>query len=328
LTGNPDNPLLAAAIRAPAHARPARRIFYPRPLIFIHLPKAGGTTLMGAIIARYRAGRGFRFTGLQSRTEEFKALPPEERAKFDIVHGHVHFGIHKWLPDPAIYATMLRDPVDRIISHYYFVKASPEHYLHDLLQSHRWSLEQYATEGVNWETDNDQVRWLTEAEHSQVPLGQVSRSLLEEAKWNLQNAMTAFGLVERFDESLECFRRSFGWPDLTCERVKNVNTERPRSPLPQRTIDAIRRTNRWDVELYEFACELFERQLLRLRIHAAPDAPAQPRIVITARQVVEGQDTQPRQAPQPPAKAAVQFPPRPVPAAHTPATPAGTGGTP
>jgi hypothetical protein len=295
LTGNqPDHPAQpadAAPSRASESAAPrARRLFYPRPLIFIHLPKAGGTTLMGAVIARYRAGRGFRFTGLPSRTEEFKALPAEERARYDVVHGHVHFGIHQWLPDPAIYATMLRDPVERIISHYYFVKSSPEHYLHDMLSESGWTLEQYAAEGLNWETDNDQVRWLTQPEHQDVPLGQVSRSLLEEAKWNLQNAFTVFGLVERFDESLECFRRAFGWADLACERVKNVNTERPRAPLPQRTIDAIRRANRWDVELYEFASELFERQLTRLGVYSIPaDPAAAPRIVVTSREVVTGE---------------------------------------
>lgn len=244
---------------------------------------------MSAVIARYRAGRGFRFTGLPSRTAEFKALPVEERAKYDIVHGHVHYGIHWWLPDPAMYATMLRDPVERIISHYYFVKASPEHYLHPELAANRWTLEEYATKGVNWETDNDQVRWLTEMEHEQVPLGSVSRSMLEQAKWNLENAFAVFGLVERFDESLECFRAAFGWPDLTCDRVKNVNTERPRTPVPKRTLDAIRRANRWDAELYEFAQELFERQKLRLGVLAGEGEADVPRIVVTAREVVRGE---------------------------------------
>jgi hypothetical protein len=316
LSGNRDNSrgaISPAGVPAGPGAPRPRRIFYPRPLIFIHLPKAGGTTLMGAVIARYRAGRGFRFTGLPSRTEEFKALPVEERAKFDVVHGHVHFGIHRWLPDPATYATMLRDPVERIISHYYFVKSSPEHYLHEALMTGGWTLEQYAAEGLNWETDNDQVRWLTQAEHQEVPLGQVSRALLEEAKWNLENAFSVVGLVERFEESLECFRRAFGWPDLACERVKNVNVERPRAPLPQRTLDAIRRANRFDVELYEFAAELFERRLTRLGIYSLPaDSARAPRLVVTSREVVQGEAPMPtrdRAAPAPQALAVQGGPP-------------------
>jgi hypothetical protein len=266
----------------------SRRVYYPRPLIYIHLPKAGGTTLISALITRYRAGRGFRFTGLPQETEAFKALPERVRAQYDVLHGHVHFGIHKWLPDPATYATMLRDPVERIISYYYFVKTSPEHYLHEEMRVRGWTLEEFITQGTNWETDNDQVRWLNEPEHQEVRFGCVPRSMLEAAKWNLEHAFTVFGIVERFEESLECFRAGLGWPDLTCQRIRNVNTERPRAKLPRRTLEAIRRANRWDVELYEFACELFERQKLRLgrsaQLQAAPE-----RAVVTAREVVMGE---------------------------------------
>src|SRR6185295_12324969 len=98
---------------------PASR-FYPRPLIFLHIPKAAGTTLQDFILRHYKpGGKAFRFTGHQDQLNALAAMTEAERNEIDVFAGHVHFGIHEKLSEPATYLTMLRDPVERIISHYY-----------------------------------------------------------------------------------------------------------------------------------------------------------------------------------------------------------------
>jgi hypothetical protein len=257
--------------------QPRRRFPCPRPLVFLHLPKAGGSTLQEVIVRQYMCGFGFRFTGDRAQLRAFKALPEESRAKFDLVHGHVHFGIHQWLPDPATYITMLRDPVDRVISHYYFILNHPSHYIYPVIKERGLSLKDYGTLKPTHETDNDMTRWLTPREHNEVRLGQVTRSMVEEAKWNLANAFSCFGLVERFDESLACFQAAFGWKDVSYRERKNVNPDRPPlEEIPRETIDAIREANAFDVELFEFAKALFGEQLLRLGVPSrAPVDPPQ-----------------------------------------------------
>ncbi len=248
-------------------SQPRRRYPCPRPLIFLHLPKAGGSTLQEVIVRNYACGFGFRFTGDLDQLQAFKALPAEMRAKFDLVHGHVHFGIHEWVPDPALYMTMLRDPVDRLVSYYYFVKAHPEHYLYPKVFGGGMSLKEYALRRACIEVDNDQVRWLCARPHRAVPIGKVTREMLEEAKWNLANSITVLGLVERFDDSLRCMGAAFGWRDLSYPERKNVTPDRPPlTEVPQDAIDAIREVNRFDVELYELATALFEEQMLRLKV--------------------------------------------------------------
>ena len=49
----------------PVSAPPRRGAMYPRPLVFIHIPKAAGTTLAEIIVRQYMGGRGLRFTGEQ-----------------------------------------------------------------------------------------------------------------------------------------------------------------------------------------------------------------------------------------------------------------------
>jgi hypothetical protein len=246
-------------------SQPRRRYPTPRPLIFLHLPKSGGSTLQEIIVRQYMCGFGFRITGDRNQLRAFRSLPEETRAKFDLVHGHVHFGIHQWLPDPATYITMLRDPVDRVISHYYFVLNHPTHYIYKVIKERNLSLKDYGTSKPTHEIDNDMVRWLTAKEHNEVKLGKVSRAMVEEAKWNLANAISCFGLVDRFDESLACFQRTFGWKDVGYRERVNANPDRPpKAEIPQDTIDAIAEANRYDVELYEHAKVLFGEQLARL----------------------------------------------------------------
>lgn len=183
----------------------------------------------------------------------------------DAVVGHVHFGVHRYLPEPATYMTMLRDPVDRVVSHFYYVLSDPAHYLHKRIKDGGYTLLEFAITRVSHELDNDQVRWLTEAHHFDVE--RVDRNLLEQAKWNLEHGIAALGLMERFDQSLRCFEAAFGWERRHVQERKNVNRERPPlSEIDPAALQAIREVNRYDVELYEFARALFEEQATRLGV--------------------------------------------------------------
>jgi hypothetical protein len=248
----------------------------PRPLIYIHVPKVAGTTLQELLARQYAAGRGFIFTGDQEQYAQFIALASEDRAKFDLLMGHVQFGIHEHLTEPATYITMLRDPMDRVVSHYHFILANEDHYLHGALRTRGWTLSEWLAVAPIV-LDNYQLRWLTARPLSQVPAGKVTRAMLDEAKWNLENAFHVVGLMERFEDTLACFRRAFGWRlDDAGGRRLNANPGRPSmEEIDSDTLAAIREANRFDIELYDHACMLFEEQCRQLRINLAqPNAEA------------------------------------------------------
>jgi hypothetical protein len=266
LTGEADQVI---EVESGGPLAPARG-FLPRPLIFMELPLVHAPRLTYAIVSRYGASARFGFTGDERQYAAFRAMPVEERGRFDLLHGHVHYGVHRWLPVPATCITLLRDPVDRIISYYCFVRRTPGHQMHQELRAAGWSLPQFAGEPPNWETDNDQVRWLAEIEHGRVPPGEVSRGMLEEAKWNLQNGIAVLGLLERLEESISCMRAALCWHDLCRDDERKARAERPEISLPRRSLQSLRHANRFDLELYEFARERFERQMLRLGVPVAP----------------------------------------------------------
>ena len=245
--------------------------FSPRPLIFLHVPKAGGTTLESIVKRQYKGGLVYRFTGARENTDAFRALPEDERARFDLLSGHVNFGIHASLPDPATYITMLRDPVDRVMSFYYFVKRKPNHYMWEHGFHEQMTLREFLEQGKCIELDNFQTRILNPEPDEYLPFGCVTEEARHSALRNLDR-FAAIGLTERFDESLEILRHRFGWQDVSYVPL-NVTGDRPRlAEIEPETLDLVREVNRHDLALHERAKELFAAQFAA----AAADPPLPP----------------------------------------------------
>jgi hypothetical protein len=234
-------------------------------LIFHHIPKTAGSTLNAVIDGNYERSTVFRVESpIVPSLEKFKALPSEERRRLRVVRGHAAWGLHEHLDGPCVYVTMLRDPVDRVVSNYYFVLSSPKHNLHEQVVSGNLSLKDYVEKGVNRQMDNGQVRALSgkgTGLGDAVGYGECTQDMLELAKHNLSNGYALAGLTERFDVSLLLMKRLLGWKKTFYRRQK-VTRERPSlSEIARDARLAIEDRNRFDLELYRLASKLFERHL-------------------------------------------------------------------
>src|SRR5215211_6548020 len=86
--------------------------------------------------------------------------------------------------------------------------------------------------------------------------------MLAQAKRNLAEELVFFGLTERFDESLVLAKRKLGLRAILYRSSGRVNPERPRGDrIPAEVRRTAERCNRYDVELYRYAIELFESEL-------------------------------------------------------------------
>lgn len=231
------------------------------PLIHLHISKTAGSTIRKMLAKHHLPENLYRVDGynLESALDAYVAMSAEMRARIACVYGHMPFGFHLEAGVPPRYLTMLRDPVERVNSHYHFVRVRPRAALHASVIEGRVSLAEYVSVfSASRFVNNGQVRCLGATQMCAMELP--GPGALERAKERLVNGEIMFGLVERFDESMQGFSRSEAWA-LAEAPPQKVNPEKP----PLREVEAevrglIAETNSLDVELYRFACEEFDRR--------------------------------------------------------------------
>jgi Sulfotransferase family len=239
--------------RANAHRhRPAT--MEREALIFLHIPKTAGTTLNRIIEWQYSPFAIFTIDPYRIRPtpERLKRLPEERRRRLRVVRGHLFYGIHEFLPQGATYITMLRDPVARVLSAYYFVLRRPLNPLHWKLKRERLGIEDCLRRFP--ERQNLQCRLIAGVKDTAI----ADERLLDIAKENLMESFSVVGISERFEESVMLMATTFDW-EIPLYKDYKVSKARPQ--IDPGMVEMIRDHNRLDLELYEFGKGLFEESL-------------------------------------------------------------------
>ena len=226
-----------------------------KALIFLHIPKTAGTTLNRIIEWQYSPFEIFTMDPYRIRAtpERFKSLPEGRRRRLRVVRGHMFYGIHECLPQGGTYFTMLRDPVARALSAYYFILRRPLNPLHRKVKKERLSIEDCIR--LFPQRHNLQCRLIAGVKDA---CSRGDERLLDMAKEHLTKSFSAVGICERFEESLMLMATTFDW-EIPFYRNCKVSKTRPQTNPG--TVEMIRDHNRLDVELYEFGRSLFEESL-------------------------------------------------------------------
>lgn len=234
-------------------------------VLFLHIPKAGGQTLGEYVYnhcrdAEARAASvadtldaGVAYLNYGFLKEPGLVVPEHVRrllGRRDLraVIGHFCFGLHEHVARPHVYVTLLRDPVERVVSLYHYAK------LHETM-----GLEEFVGSPPFKEVDNDQTRRLAGVDP---PLGRLTRDALDAAKENLRSHFAVAGTIERFDETLALLRLKLGWTREVVSYPRNVNSKRPAvASFPRETIEAVRARNELDLELWQYASRLMDEAI-------------------------------------------------------------------
>ncbi|MFO7537684.1 MAG: sulfotransferase family 2 domain-containing protein [Chloroflexota bacterium] len=230
-------------------------------LLFLHIPKTAGTTLNSIIERQYPPQQIYTLgERVQESLANYRQLTTAEKQQYRLILGHMGFGLHEHVPGPSRYFTVLRQPLERCVSFYYFVQRLSNHYLHEYVHDKSWSLAQFVESGITIMMDNFQTRLLSGA-WAEPAYGACTPALLAQAKQNLQTHFDVVGLTSEFDRTLLLLRHHYGWRNIYYVR-QNVTEKRPSAhEIDPRTRQLLLAHNQLDMELYQFAQTLFTQQV-------------------------------------------------------------------
>ena len=220
----------------------------PMPmLVSLHLPKTAGTSLRYAMRAHYggrlledydappmQVARGRReLSAVRSGLASRRSLADDVVA----IHGHflpVKYSI-ALRGRTARYATWLRDPVERVLSHYHYwcrdyAGDDPAQPLRNRVVAERWSLERFC-------------------------LGPEMRNLYRQYLWGFDPARFEFvGITERYEHDFAAFARRY----LDGNGAATLELHNPERGGDRYAIDPVLRAriarhHAADVALYEWA---------------------------------------------------------------------------
>lgn len=233
------------------------------PIAFVHIPKTAGSAFIEYLVANI---------GDQS-----KVAPPfmgdmtvtrDERSPYQLYWGHYDYFLLRGTGRKFTFITFLRDPLARAISQWKswsnpdnlteaWLNVMEPYQIEALRFAQTATLEEFVMSPnlyIEGHIRDVQTRYLADAPDRP--------DMLDSAKRNLEAVFQYFGIVERFQESIELFQANFrnnalpySVPPARENRSREVDAN-----LSAAALARLRSLNSNDFELYVFACRLFEER--------------------------------------------------------------------
>lgn len=255
----------------------------PLPAVcFHHQPKTAGSTFRKILASRFDE----EAVCPAEIDDELVALTDEERRAYRLYAGHFKFDtIAAQLPD-ALWLTLLRHPVDRVVSNFYNLK-SPDRYRPQWIERaearpevqrflevvQKMTLEDFVNSDEPRAQDrviNRQTRYLVQRTEKVKSCPIFDQQIVEEAQRNLRERFVYVGVQEHFDLSLQLLLMTFGLdplenPEQYTANVGEVGKRNGRYDLPEHVREAIEQRNPMDLQLWRFAEQLMFQRLKRFQ---------------------------------------------------------------
>lgn len=238
-------------------------------LIYLHIPKTAGTTINRILIEQYgQESVAFLHESNPWSTERLVHLCNKKDRPIQAISGHYPFGIHQLMERPCTYFTYIRNPIELMISMYYYIRRTPVVPTHG--QVLKMSFREFAeSPAMNYLTMNLQTKYVTGMPgrfNHQTGLQYLSWNPgpyspdLGLAKEHLRQFFSFVGITEWFHESLTTLGKALGWNKPVPHYRENVTHSRPQvSEVDPYAIQLLTEKNQLDFQLFEYAKTMYRQ---------------------------------------------------------------------
>jgi len=240
-------------------------------LAFMHIPKTAGTAFRRLVEQAYPGDaclllyEDILCLCYENEPYTIKALQGSLLAA-QALYGHFPFGIHAHLGINCRYVTLLRHPIELIISYYNDLAMTADRYLHTDVKAGLSLAELIRTRRSPY-TNNPLTRMLTGTISPRLFTSVISGrlkmagneiiepceapQLLEQALETIDQHFSFVGLVEHLPEAATVLGQHLGWQNQSHVPYVNVTTHKSIETLDAETQALLMEHNQLDMQLYE-----------------------------------------------------------------------------
>lgn len=176
--------------------------------VFVHIPKTAGSTIRSIISRQYGVDQTLYFEP-DSDTWEYRDDPTgylsrEMAARpVQLITGHHRFGVHEFVKRPCRYFSLVRDPIDRVLSDYFYAFTFPDHRHRDGIRDGSFTIQNFIHDSDAKPAESHTYLLAGVTTHLEGP----ARMAIE----NINNSFAAIGTAEDFNASMLYIAKRMGW---------------------------------------------------------------------------------------------------------------------
>lgn len=240
-----------------------------RPIVFVHIPKTGGSSLSNFMYEHIPEVDRLYVEGwkqvLNVSTDQINS------AKY--IHGHFSVAIEEYISNTPVFMAFLREPVRIVVSYYNYAKSRPDHPLHEFASA--MPFEEFIENRKCLRVHGMMTKQLgnnqkLNAAYHKIDFSECDehdkQTLLENAKKRL-NDIQLLGITEHMQLSFAyiCYLLDWEWDGIIPRQNQTTSPDKLTvEDLSENTLQRVIELNQTDIELYEYGIDVFFQRIMDL----------------------------------------------------------------
>lgn len=224
-------------------------------ILFHHIPKTAGTTLLDIVGSRYPSERTYVIDGIETDRDidRYRAMSDAEKSAYPVIIGHQAMMLYDSIPGEKKVIAFFRDPYEQFLSSYFYLRSAT----HNRKHHHRvkaLTLSGFLQYSIENALTNPQAKTLFAAHYEDETDEQVVANKSAAAF----DRVTLPCITEEFDLSLMLLKRTLGWSRWPFYSRKNAS-RKEHYAFDQALFDTHRQHNQADYAIYDRARHTFNK---------------------------------------------------------------------